>query len=743
MLRYPRLFALAVLALSTTPTLAQFPGDDLAQPKPGRQKRQTIADISDITFAFEPARAKRGETVIAKLIIAPKKDAYTYPFFPKDPTQSARNNLELPAPNDLVFLPGTVDPAGLKEKERAIEPDKTDQYYPDTKPPIWEFRVVVSPRATPGKKIISFGPGTALQVCRESCIRITRDELPKAELEVLDADATNPNAADLTAAEKLLGSPTRATGPSTSAAGPNPVAQAPVNPIPQTGEVGRKPTKPLDEYRRELDAIRESLVHDDAGGAIDPTGTPAQGLGGFIATAALWGLISLVTPCVFPMIPITVSIFLKQAHGSMKERLKLAGVYSLTIITVLGFSAFALLKFMAALATHPVTNIALGALFLVLALSLFGMYELTLPNVLVRRLQSKQAKGGVIGTVFGALAFTVISFTCVAPFLGGFAGISAASAGEGSLIGIPTTREVLGGLAFATAFAAPFFVLALVPGLLKALPRSGGWLDSVKVVMGFLELAAALKFLRTAELRILPSPEYFTYDLVLAGWVAISVACGLYLLNLYRLPHDEERPNIGVPRLLFAAAFLGLAVYLAPALFKAADGKHPRPAGAVYAWVEAFLLPEFEAGTAGTDLREAIDLARKSKKPVFVDFTGVTCTNCGINERSVFTRPEVKGLLDQFVAVRLYGDEVPAEAYQTDPGKARRDDEGYANEKFQVAAFGTNSRPTYVVLIPNADGKTVRVFRESTGERRARIEGKINSPADFAAFLRAALEAAR
>src|SRR5438045_2622207 len=174
------------------------------------------------------------------------------------------------------------------------------------------------------------------------------------------------------------------------------------------------------------------------------------------------------------------------------------------------------------------------------------MYELTLPNFIARRLQAKQAKGGVVGTVFGALAFTVISFTCVAPFLGGFAGISAADSASGSLIAVPTAREVAGGLAFATAFAAPFFVLARVPGLLRALPKSGGWLDAVKVVMGFLEVAAALKFFRTAEIRVLSPAAYFTYDLVLAGWVAISFACGLYLLNAYRLPHDEEKPNIGV-----------------------------------------------------------------------------------------------------------------------------------------------------------------------------------------------------
>jgi len=436
-----------------------------------------------------------------------------------------------------------------------------------------------------------------------------------------------------------------------------------------------------------------------------------------------------------------VSIFLKQAHGSLRERLKLAAVYCLTIVTVLGASAFALLKFMAWLSAHPLTNLFLGGLFLVMALSLFGMYELTLPNFMARRLQAKQAKGGTLGTVFGALAFTVISFTCVAPFLGGFAGISAAGSASTSLIVVPTTREILGGLAFASAFAAPFFVLALVPGLLKALPKSGGWLDSVKVVMAFLELAAALKFFRTAELGVFSPPEYFTYDLVLGGWVAISVACALYLFNLYRLPHDEERPNIGVPRLLFAVTFLGLAMYLLPALFKGPDGKGPRPAGAVYAWVEAFLLPEKPA-EVGTDLKDAIDrsLARAKKenaapRPIFLDFTGVTCTNCKYNEQNVFTRPEVRRLLDQFDIVQLYTDEVPSEHFAVPVTKGVREDEGVANQDFQASAFGTITLPLYVVLLPRADGRVEVIGVYDLG--------KINDVNGFVKFLSDSLEKAK
>lgn len=728
--RLSRLVALAALIATSTPAAAQqFPGDPFP-PEPAKKRANKFFEFADVSFETDKLKVKRGETVTAKLIISPKTGAWTYPFRPTDAKQDSKNvQGALPATPDFVVLSRSDDPPGTREKPRAIDPAKMDQYYPGPTPTTWAYRVVVPTTATPGKKTVALPKDTTLMVCNEKfCFTITRDEIPKANFEVLDELADSPIRADLDAAAARLSPPAPA-----SRGTPPPGAPAPAAEV-----VGAKPTKSIAEYEADLDGLRKTFVIDDSAGT--GPGTKTEGLGAFLATAALWGLISLVTPCVFPMIPITVSIFLKQAHGSMGERLKLAGVYSATIITVLGTSAFALLKFMAILAAHPATNIALAVLFFVLALSLFGMYELTLPNSLARRLQSKQSKGGVVGTIAGALAFTVISFTCVAPFLGGFAGIAAAG-GDGQLVAMPTTREVLGGLAFATAFAAPFFVLALVPGLLKALPRSGGWLDSVKVVMGFLEVAAALKFLRTAELRLLPTTEYFTYDVVLAGWVVLSAACGLYLLNLYRLPHDEERPNIGVPRLLFATAFLGLAVYLAPALLNPAEGKRPRPAGAVYAWVEAFLLPEHKAGHADTDLKNAIERARRLNRPVFVDFTGETCTNCRYNELNVFTRPEVAVWLERFETVQLYTDEVPASVYRTDPGRDHRADEAYANRTFEIAAFGTSALPTYAVLIPQADG-SVRVFREPTGERRMKIEGKINNVSDFAGFLRAALDAA-
>ncbi|AMV23046.1 Thiol:disulfide interchange protein DsbD precursor [Gemmata sp. SH-PL17] len=724
----PALFVLCGLA---APAGAQFGEEPLA--KVASKLPKEFTKRGDVTVQVVPAKAKWGETVTVKVTVTPKSHAWTYPAFPTDPKQSARNTVELPSPSDLIFIGGVVDPpVKWKVKPREGSPGM-DQY--TDQPVTWEFKAVVSPKAKPGAKAIVLDT-LDLQVCDDkNCIPADGRKLPPVELLVEEGASDRVNAQDLASALdalKVQKLPTSDRGPNGSKPPPAPAGSA--DPTSAKGDT-RKTAKAVEAYTDELKTIAASIVPAET--ATDAGNGGAQtGLWAFVATAALWGLISLVTPCVFPMIPITVSIFLKQAHGSFGERLKLAGVYCLTIISVLGVSAFALLKFMAWLSTQPVTNVLLALLFLVLALSLFGMYEISLPNALQKRLQAKQSKGGVVGTIFGALAFTVISFTCVAPFLGGFAGISAGNDTGGSLIAVPTVKEIAGGLAFATAFAAPFFVLALVPGLMKALPRSGGWLDSVKVVMGFLELAAALKFLRTAELGVLPTPQYFTYDVVLGGWIAISVACGLYLLNVYRLPHDEESPNIGVPRLIFALLFLGLALYLLPATFKGQDGKPQRPAGTVYAWVESFLLPETnkEEGWS-TDLKDTIATARKSGRPIFMDFTGETCTNCKYNEHSVFPQPAVREEMQRFEKVQLYTDWLPAASYSSDPGLAARKAEARVNRDFQTEVFKDIKLPLYAVLMPQADGKLKLI---GTYE-----EGKINDPAQFAAFLKDSLEKAK
>jgi thiol:disulfide interchange protein DsbD len=697
--------------------------DDKPSPLPKAFLKRATVDLT-----VTPAKAKRGETVVVKLTVTPKANAWTYPAFPKDREQFSRNSIDLPKPAELVYITKPADPKvewKLKPRDDAKPDGPKDEY--STGPVTWEFNAVVAPKAKPGKVEVAV-PDAVLQACdANNCVNASGKQLPVANFEILDGESTAVNRADLALALAALeGKPPVPVGP-----GPDrgPTTPPPPAPGPHAGKADtRKQAKPLDEYVAELKQLEASVVDATEGGQ---GGTAKDaGFWSFVFTAAAWGLISLVTPCVFPMIPITVSIFMKQAHGSFRERLKLASVYSLTIIIVLGLSAFALLKFMAILSVHPVTNLLLGALFFVLALSLFGMYEIALPNSLQKRLQAKQAKGGTVGTIFGALAFTVISFTCVAPFLGGFAGISAGAGPDagGSMIALPTAREVAGGLAFATAFAAPFFVLALLPGMMKALPKSGGWLDSVKVVMGFLELAAALVFLRTAELGILSTPRYFTFDTVLCGWVVITAATGLYLLGVFRLPHDEESSSIGAPRLLFALFFLGLALHLAPALVKGSDGKPQRPNSVVYAWVESFLLPDVIEEGWGTDLSAAVARSKQSGKPVFIDFTGVTCKNCKYNEQNVFSKPAIALELEKFERVQLYTDWVPESAYVTAPEFRAAKAEGEANRDFQERVFKDIALPLYVVVVPQPDGKLKWTAKYD--------EGKINQPAKFAQFLK-------
>ena len=307
---------------------------------------------------------------------------------------------------------------------------------------------------------------------------------------------------------------------------------------------------------------------------------------------------------------------------------------------------------------------------------------------------------------------------------------------------------MLGSLAFAATFAFPFFLLALFPSLIRKLPKSGGWLHTVKVVMAFIEIAAALKFFRTAELVQFREPALFTYDLVLGMWVALCLLCGLYLIKLVHIGTEEPEGGRGVsvPQFLIGFAFISLGFYLTPALFAGGpDGGNQRPRGVVFAWVDSFLLPDpNESARPGEltwsgDLRKALDAARAERqrtgKPayVFVDFTGETCTNCKLNERSVFTRPEVKEQFARFQLVQLFTDKVPEKYYPSSVraklnGTARQRADADANRWFEDKGFGSQQLPLYVVLEPRPDGTV-----DTVG---AYDEGKINRVDKFMEFLK-------
>jgi thiol:disulfide interchange protein DsbD len=728
---FPQRFLVVIGVLAALPWNASFawgmPQDEdffkRGNKPPFIKKPAKAEDLITFKIAVEPTQVRRGE--IAKVTVTgiPAPGAYTYPL-----TKRAAGQKESGLVQDLVFEtpPGlkALWPVSESEPELEFVPVEKTNYLKHKKPFTWTRDVLVLPDAEPGRKTLVVKT-KGLQVCNDrTCI--PADQELRTEIDVTDAPAVELSAETAKRLEEerpavgVVGKLDNGDTPQPRAPVTPPLAAA--FPIDQSTA----------EYQTALSAIQQQIqaAKKDA---------PPVGLLVFVLQGFFWGAVSLITPCVFPMIPITVSFFLKQSEKQHYRPVTLAIVYCLTIVIVLTISAVTLLAVFQELSIHPATNFLIGGLFVFFALSLFGMYDIELPSALTRFTSAREGKGGLLGVMFMALTFTIVSFACVAPFLGGFGGTAGGSA-------ITWTHRILGGLAFSVTFAAPFFILALFPTLLQRLPKSGSWLNSVKVVMGFLELAAALKFFRQAELNFRPTPELFTYDLVLGMWIAIAILCGLYLLNVYRLPHDSPAESIGVPRLMFGFLFLSLAFYLVPAMFKfTADGQKQRPRGTIYAWIDSFLLPDPTKG--GEELawsanlpkviQEARATARRTGQPqyVFVDFTGETCSNCKLNENNVFTKDEIKRLFEKYNLVQLYTDKVPEKFYssglQSTFGNSvgRQQADAHLNRQFQSTTFGTVQLPLYVILKPLPD--------EDRIEEVARYdEGKINDESEFAEFLR-------
>jgi thiol:disulfide interchange protein len=439
----------------------------------------------------------------------------------------------------------------------------------------------------------------------------------------------------------------------------------------------------------------------------------SQSLGSFIWLAAVMGALSLLTPCVFPMIPITVSYFTNHAGGNRKSAIFTAIIYAIGII--LTFTALGMLLAVLfgaggvnQLAANPWVNLLITTIFLGFAFSLFGAYFIQIPPSLMDKLDSlMRSKEGsqVIGALLMGFTFTLTSFTCTAPFVGTLLVMTAQGNWRWPLAGM---------LTFSTVFAIPFFALALAPQLLARLPKAGGWMVSVKVVMGFLEIAAAMKFLSNTDL--VWHWGIFTRQVVLAVWVGIGVLTVLYLLGYVRMEHDSPIESIGATRLAFAMVFLALTIWLIPGLFGRELGE-----------LESFLPPELGtsasqsgAGSASSanpkqddswilnDYPAALARAKQTNKPIFIDFTGYTCTNCRWMEANIFPRAEVKAELAKFVRVRLYTDG-SGSLYES-------------QQKMESDRFGTVALPLYVILSP--EDKSAATF-----------PGLTRSPEEFLAFL--------
>ena len=459
---------------------------------------------------------------------------------------------------------------------------------------------------------------------------------------------------------------------------------------------------------------------DDAGrvggsillSATDFEQSRSGGFWAFLLLAMGAGFASLLTPCVFPMIPLTVSYFTKHA-GNRPQAVRMASIFGGSIIvTFTGIGIIAAVVVGAAgalrIASNPWVNLFIAIVLVGFALSLLGLYELRLPSGLINYFNRKGSEGsGLGGALFMGLTLTLVSFSCTAPFVGGL--LAAASGGT-------WVYPLLGMVVYSAAFALPFILLALFPNALNALPRSGSWMNVLKVVLGFVELAAAVKFLSNADL--LWGWGLISRPLGIAFVLVVFLLAGLYLLGKLRFDYEAPVESIGVGRMLGAMVFFVVALYLLPGLLGAPlnrlDAYLPPRQGTDVSILSLFTMSG-QPGSASIDdgwvvdeIDIAFDEASERDLPILIDFSGYTCTNCREMESNVFPRPQIRERFEaDFVLLRLYTDGL---------------DRGDEFSRFQLVLTGTVALPTYAIVEP----KERRVLAKRSG---------MMDVDEFAAFL--------
>ncbi|HEY0057461.1 MAG TPA: cytochrome c biogenesis protein CcdA [Pedobacter sp.] len=445
-------------------------------------------------------------------------------------------------------------------------------------------------------------------------------------------------------------------------------------------------------------------------------------IGIFIA-GFLGGLLAFFMPCIYPMIPLTVSFFTKRA-GSKAKGVRSAFIYGVSIILIyvaLGllitglFGASALNE----AASSATFNLIFFAVLVLFAISFLGAFEITLPSSLVNKMDERSNQGGLAGLFFMAFTLALVSFSCTGPIIGT---LLVETVSQGSYLG-----PAIGMLGFSSALAIPFTLFAIFPSWLKELPKSGGWMNAVKVSLGFLELALAFKFLSNVDLAY--HWNVLNRDVFLVIWITIFGTWALYLLGKFKLAHDVEAGFISILRLFFAMLVLGFTIYMIPGLFGA-------PLKGISAWLPPQATQDFDLYSrtvsshsstlpsakkytglfhaphgldAYYDYDEGLAYAKKVNKPVLVDFTGWSCTNCRKMEATVWADTEVlKRLKNDYVLISLYVDDktelIEKEKYVSETGKKIKT-LGNKWSELQARLFKTNSQPYYVIV--NSDGKTL------------------------------------
>jgi len=457
-------------------------------------------------------------------------------------------------------------------------------------------------------------------------------------------------------------------------------------------------------------------------------GAQAGNLWSLILEAILWGFLMLLTPCVFPMVPMTVSFFIKQEKGGRFKALMygvfIVLLYTVPICLIIGLTWLLGGETVTAdifnwLSTHWLPNILFFVIFMLFAASFFGAFEITLPSSWTTQADAKSDKGGLLGVFFLALTLVLVSFSCTGPIVGTV--LIKSTQGE-------FWTPMVTMLAFSIAFSLPFALLAFFPSVLKKLPKSGGWLNSVKVVLGFVEVALGLKFLSTADQTY--HWHLLDREVYLAIWIVCFALLGLYLLGKIRFKHDSPLEYIGVGRLALVIADFAFVLYLLPGMWgaplKALSGYLPP------LQTQDFVLGEGTASTpvilseaknlTGSEvslphgltgyskLEDGLAAAKEQGKKVFVDITGHGCVNCREMEARVWSDPRVLQKLQQdYVIVSLYVDDktkLPeSEWITTDKGKVLKD-VGRVNSHLVLERFGVNSQPNYFLL--DGEGNILR-----------------------------------
>lgn len=437
-----------------------------------------------------------------------------------------------------------------------------------------------------------------------------------------------------------------------------------------------------------------------------PTAQPTEidsekqkGLLSFFFYAMGIGFLALLTPCVFPMIPITVSFFTKRHEKTRGKGLRDSSIFALGIIstfTAIGIIASAVFGGTAVqdLAANPWLNLGIGLLFMTLAFNLFGAFEIQVPVSIMNKLNQKSQGDGLTSVWLMGLTFSLTSFTCTVPFVGTLL----LSASNGDYL-----YPAVGTLGFSTAFAMPFFVLSLFPALLNRLPRAGGWMNNLKVVMGFLEIAAAIKFFSTAEfvwgIGLLPR------EIFLAIWAGCSFLIALYVLGVFEMKLDSTVEKVSGIRAFYAVVFASLGIWLVAGMLGRPlasdleallppDNYHELIEGATLA-APPLQIKDSQGGKAAQaseywydDLSKAKAEAAKTGKPIFIDFTGFSCTNCRWMEKFMFPKQSTRSRFEKMILVRLYTD---------------RKSQPYMGNQDLMRGYGTVANPLYVTLNSKGD----------------------------------------